>query len=42
MWLAKVMQEEYDKKEARLGVIEERQKSTTGVRVREREYRKAR
>jgi hypothetical protein len=42
MWLAKVRQEEYDKKEARLGVIDKRQRSETSVRVREREYRKAR
>lgn len=42
MWLAKVRQQEYDKKEARLGVIDKRLRSETGVRVREREYRKAR
>ncbi len=42
MWLAKARQEEYDKKEARLGVIDKRQRSQTNVRVREREYRKSR
>lgn len=42
MWLAKVRQEEYDKKESRLGVIDKRQRSQTNVRVRQREYRKAR
>lgn len=42
MWLAKVRQQEYDKKEARLGTIDKRLRSETGVRVREREYRKAR
>ena len=42
MWLAKVRQQEYDKKEERLNTIDKRLRSETSVRVREREYRKAR